>query len=84
MGRALLGTAPEPAWPDPISLTDRRSLRPFPAACLPGWLAGMVSAVAEFTQTPIALAGCIALAALTTAAGGRAEVQISSPGECRC
>jgi hypothetical protein len=36
----------------------------------------MVSAVAEFTQTPPDLAGCIALAALSTAAGGRTEVEV--------
>ncbi|NMH97983.1 DUF3987 domain-containing protein [Pseudonocardia sp. K10HN5] len=36
----------------------------------------MVMAVAEFTQTPLDLPGCLALAALSTAAGGRAEVEI--------
>jgi hypothetical protein len=35
-----------------------------------------VAAVAEATQTPPDLAGCIALAALSTAAGGRARVQV--------
>ncbi len=33
-------------------------------------------AVAEFTQTPLDLPGCIALAALFTAAGGRAELEV--------
>ncbi|WP_345411722.1 YfjI family protein [Pseudonocardia xishanensis] len=33
-------------------------------------------AVAEFTQTPLDLPGCLALAALSTAAGGRAEIEI--------
>ncbi|WP_250548637.1 YfjI family protein [Pseudonocardia sp. H11422] len=36
----------------------------------------MVLAVAEFTQTPLDLPGCLALAALSTAAGGRAEIEV--------
>ena len=75
-GRALLNGAPSPAWPAPIPLTSRTALRPFPVGALPGWLADMVGAVAEFTQTPPDVAGCIALAALSTAAGGRAEVEV--------
>ncbi|GGL05358.1 DUF3987 domain-containing protein [Mangrovihabitans endophyticus] len=75
-GRALLDTAPAKPWPAPISLTNRTAPRPFPVDALPGWLADMVAAVAEFTQTPTDLAGCIALAALSTAAGGRAEIEI--------
>ena len=75
-GRALLDTAPAQAWPDPIPLSARRAPRPFPVDALPPWVADMVAAVAEFTQTPADLAGCIALAALSTAAGGRAEVEI--------
>jgi hypothetical protein len=45
---------------------------------LPPWLADQVLAVAEFTQTPHDLAGTVALAALSTAAGGRATVEIRS------
>ncbi|PRY17629.1 DUF3987 domain-containing protein [Pseudosporangium ferrugineum] len=75
-GRALLDAAPTPAWPAPIPLTARHRPRPFPVDALPAWLADMVAAVAEFTQTPTDLAGCIALAALSTAATGRAEIQI--------
>lgn len=75
-GRALLNAAPEPAWPTPIPLTARHTPRPFPVDALPAWVARMVSAVTEFTQTPPDLAGCIALAALSTAAGGRAEVEV--------
>jgi replicative DNA helicase len=75
-GRALLDAAPSPAWPTPIPLTSRTAPRPFPVDALPDWLADMVGAVAEFTQTPADLAGCIALAALSTAAGGRAEVEV--------
>ncbi|WP_238016006.1 DUF3987 domain-containing protein [Dactylosporangium sp. AC04546] len=74
-GRALL-TEAEPTWPAPIPLTARHQTSPFPVDALPGWLGDMVAAVAEFTQTPVDAAGCIALAALSTAAGGRAKVEI--------
>ncbi|GAA1546815.1 hypothetical protein GCM10009827_078780 [Dactylosporangium maewongense] len=73
--RAMLTDA-EPAWPAPIPLTARHQAPRFPVDALPGWVADMVSAVAEFTQTPVDAAGCIALAALSTAAGGRALVEI--------
>jgi len=75
-GRVLLSAAPEPAWPAPIPLTARHAPRPFPVDALPAWVGDMVAAVTEFTQTPPDLAGCIALAALSTAAGGRAEVEV--------
>jgi hypothetical protein len=75
-GRALLADAPHTAWPQPIPLTARHTPPPFPVDMLPGWVADMVAAVAEFTQTPADLAGCIGLAALSTAAGGRAEVEV--------
>lgn len=75
-GRAMLNAAHEPTWPAPIPLTARHMPSPYPVDALPGWVAEMVGAVAEFTQTPTDLAGCIALAALSSAAGGRAEVEI--------
>lgn len=61
---------------DPTPVTPRRLVPPFPVDALPSWVADMVLAVAEFTQTPLDLPGCLALAALSTAAGGRAEVEI--------
>jgi hypothetical protein len=61
---------------DPVPLSARRLLPPFPVDTLPGWLGDQVAAVAEFTQTPADLAGCIGLAALSTAAGGRAVVEV--------
>ncbi|GAA4554268.1 YfjI family protein [Pseudonocardia xishanensis] len=61
---------------DPTPLTPRRLAPPFPVDALPTWVADMVMAVAEFTQTPLDLPGCLALAALSTAAGGRAEIEI--------
>ncbi|MEQ4209643.1 YfjI family protein [Actinopolymorpha sp. B9G3] len=63
-------------WEPPIPLTGRRQLPPFPVEVLPGWVADQVAAVAEFTQTPPDLAGCVALATLSTAAGGKAEVVV--------
>lgn len=67
--------ADEP-WEEPAPLSGGRVLPPFPVAALPGWVAEQVAGVAEFTQTPPDLAGCIALAALSTAAGGRAVVEV--------
>ncbi|GAA1858778.1 hypothetical protein GCM10009836_43770 [Pseudonocardia ailaonensis] len=69
--------APAAGWEsDPTPLTPRRLVPPFPVDALPSWVGDMVLAVAEFTQTPLDLAGCLALAALSTAAGGKAEVEI--------
>ncbi|WP_284437185.1 YfjI family protein [Streptomyces sp. TUS-ST3] len=67
--------APE-VWEDPIPLTGRRERPPFPAHVLPVWLGEFVTAVAEETQTPVDLAGSIALAVLATAAGGRSVVHV--------
>jgi replicative DNA helicase len=63
---------------DPTPLTARRLLPPFPVDALPPWLAEQVIAVAEFTQTPLDLPGSLALAALATAAGGRAVLEVRS------
>ncbi|MBO4205288.1 DUF3987 domain-containing protein [Micromonospora echinofusca] len=76
-GRAMLDqAATATSWSPIIPLGDRRHLPDFPAYVLPDWVAEQVYAVAEFTQTPVDLAGCIGLAALSTAAGGRAEVEV--------
>ncbi|NYH52800.1 hypothetical protein HNR06_002389 [Nocardiopsis arvandica] len=63
-------------WEEPTPLGARGKLPAFPAECLPDWVAAFVQAVAEETQTPVDAAGCVALAALSTAAGGRAIVQV--------
>lgn len=63
-----------PVWDEPVPLTGRRDLPGFPVHALPDWLGNMVAAVAEETQTPADLAGCLALAVVATAAGGRAMV----------
>lgn len=61
---------------EPVPLSARRLLPPFPLDVLPGWAADMVAAASEFLQTPPDLAGCLVLAALSTAAGGRAVVEV--------
>ncbi|MDX3365483.1 YfjI family protein [Streptomyces sp. ME02-6987-2C] len=63
-------------WEDPIPLTGRRERPPFPAHVFPTWLGEFVAAVAEETQTPVDLAGSVALAVLATAAGGRSVVHV--------
>jgi len=63
-------------WDQPVPLGHSRALPPFPVEALPGWLAAMVNAVAEETQTPADLAGCLALSVIATAAGGRVVVSI--------
>jgi hypothetical protein len=66
-----------PVWDgDPVPLKTNRLLRPFPVDVFPGWLADHISAVAEATQTPADLAGSVALACLSTAAGGKVLVQV--------
>lgn len=70
---------PEPEaerWETPIPLGQARALPSFPVDALPAWLGDAVAAVAEETQTPVDLAGSLALAVLATAAGGRAEVSV--------
>jgi replicative DNA helicase len=65
------------AWDgDPVPLTARRLLPPFPLDALPGWVADQVAAVTDALQTPLDLAGCLALACLATAAGGRVQAQV--------
>ncbi|MCT9087335.1 YfjI family protein [Streptomyces sp. ASQP_92] len=66
----------EPVWEDPIPLTGRRERPTFPVRALPAWLGEFVAAVAQETQTPVDLAGSIALAVLATAAGGRSVVHV--------
>ncbi len=72
--QAAPATAPE--WEAPMPLGTSRAVPPFPVDALPDWIARHVTAVAELTQTPPDLAACLALVALSTAAGGRARVQI--------
>jgi Protein of unknown function (DUF3987) len=66
----------EQPWEDPVPLKQRRELPDFPIDAFPVWLRDFTAAVAEETQTPVDLAGCVALAVLATAAGGRAVVHV--------
>ncbi|MEV0291008.1 YfjI family protein [Kribbella sp. NPDC050820] len=61
----------------PVPLKTKRLVRPFPVQVFPGWLADQVDAVAEATHTPVDLAGSVALACLSTAAGGKVLVRVT-------
>ncbi|MFE7117220.1 YfjI family protein [Streptomyces sp. NPDC057654] len=65
-----------PVWDEPVPLTACQDLPAFPVDALPPWLRDMTAAIAEETQTPVDLAGCLALAVLATTAGGRVTVRI--------
>ncbi|MEU6217228.1 DUF3987 domain-containing protein [Streptomyces sp. NPDC047022] len=74
--QALDLTTVEERWPAATPLGQQGPLPTFPVNALPTWVAEQVSAVAEFTQTPADMAAAMALASLSTAAGGRVHVQI--------
>ncbi|GLU49851.1 DUF3987 domain-containing protein [Nocardiopsis ansamitocini] len=60
------------AWTDPVALDAVQGTLPeFPLEALPEWVGRFAAAVSDSTQTPPDLAGCLALAALSTAASGR-------------
>ncbi|MEO6089239.1 MAG: YfjI family protein [Umezawaea sp.] len=65
-----------PDWDAPMPLGSSRPVPLFPVDALPDWMAAHVTAVADLTQTPPDLAAFLALAALSTAAGGRVRVEI--------
>ncbi|CAN3981246.1 DUF3987 domain-containing protein [Kitasatospora purpeofusca] len=73
---ALADLATGESWLDPVPLGSHGTLPTFPVKALPGWVGAYVDAVAEFTQTPPDMAATMALAALSTAAGGRVGVEI--------
>ncbi|MFD7412911.1 DUF3987 domain-containing protein [Kitasatospora purpeofusca] len=73
---ALADLATGESWLDPVPLGSHGTLPTFPVHTLPKWVGGYVEAVAEFTQTPPDMAATMALAALSTAAGGRVGVEI--------
>jgi hypothetical protein len=59
-------------WAAPTPLDAAAGARPeFPLEALPSWVGRYAAAVSDATQTPVDLAGCLALAALSTAASGR-------------
>ncbi len=58
-------------WPDPVPLASVTDLPAFPLGAFPAWLGEYAAALAEATQTPPDLAGCLSLAVLAVAAGGK-------------
>jgi putative DNA primase/helicase len=60
-------------WPQPTPLGVSTGLPSFPVDALPDWVRDHVQAIAEFTQTPVDLPACVALAVLATAVGGSCE-----------
>jgi hypothetical protein len=63
-------------WDAPVPLSAVPVLPAFPVDAYPGWLAGEVAALAEFTQTPADLPATIILSVLSAALGGHARVDI--------
>ncbi|GAA0333129.1 DUF3987 domain-containing protein [Actinoallomurus spadix] len=73
---AELTSADVRGWPDPVPLTATATDLPvFPLWTLPDWIGEYAASLAEVTQTPPDLAGCLALAVLAVAAGGKVWVQ---------
>lgn len=58
------------AWETPPPLDPRPSLPPFPLEALPKFLSDYVTAVSKSTQTPVDLAGMLALATTAAATSG--------------
>ncbi|MFG2002314.1 YfjI family protein [Spirillospora sp. NPDC048911] len=63
-------------WEELVPLGSRRTLPTFPVDAFPGWVKDMVLGVAEETQVPADIPAGLALGALATAAGGKAEVRV--------
>lgn len=61
-------------WERIAPLTARRLLPPFPMHLLPSWVRVYVGEVTEALQVPGDLPGCLAIAALAVATGGRVDV----------
>lgn len=70
--------ADKPAWDAPTPF-DRREVPDFPTETLSPWMGKWVEAEAEATQTPAALAGCVALGVASLALA-RANVRIDAGG----
>lgn len=63
-------------WDAPIPLRRIRDVPPFPIGALPTWIRAKAEVTAYQTQTPVDLAGTLALACLATAAGGIVYVDV--------
>lgn len=71
-------------WPDPVPLSSTMEVPAFPVWTLPGWLGEYVACLAEVTQTPPDLAGCLALAVLAVAVEGKVWVNAGAWTEPTC
>jgi replicative DNA helicase len=81
---AALAEADRRGWPDPVPLSAAPVVPPFPLWALPGWLGEYAACLAEVTQTPADLAGCLALAVLGVAAAGKVWVDAGAWTEPTC
>ncbi|GGO81400.1 YfjI family protein [Nonomuraea cavernae] len=75
-GKPPTALGQEEAWDEVVPLGSRLVPPAFPLGCLPTWLTDIVKAVAEETQTAPDIAAAFALGGLSTAAGGKAVVQV--------
>ena len=64
-------------WTRPVDLTSNGDLPPFPGDAFPPWLGDYVAAVAETTQTPIDMAGPLALSVLATACAKKYRLELN-------
>jgi replicative DNA helicase len=72
---APLTAADTRGWGEAAPLSATPSLPPFPIWSLPDWLGDYTASLAEQTQTPPDLAGCLSLAVLAVAAAGKVWVK---------
>lgn len=81
---ASLADADRRGWPEPVPLSSTPEVPPFPVWTLPDWLGEYAACVAEVTQTPADLAGCLALAVLAVAAAGKIWIDAGAWTEPAC
>ena len=81
---AALAETGRRGWPDPVPLSAAPEVPPFPVWTLPDWLGEYAACVAEVTQTPPDLAGCLALAVLAVTAAGKIWIDAGAWTEPAC
>jgi hypothetical protein len=82
-GDGIVEITPLHDWPDPIPFNDYSRLPEFPVDAIPGVCGQMVSSLSESCQVDAGLPGCMMLATLSTAIGGKIQVGLvthSEPG----
>lgn len=67
---------PEQGWDPPLPLDGHGALPPFPVHVFPNWLRDQVASVAQATQTPVDLAGMIALSVLALAVAKKLALRV--------